>query len=75
MYYAWVTRFVRLRLLHNLGAYHSAYHTFFHMTKFDDPGLVYAAVLSKMVGRLVLRATDSLRVPARYSDFATIVSR
>ena len=45
------------------------------MTKFDDPGLVYGAVLSKVVGRLVLRAADGPRVPARYGDFATTVSR
>ena len=57
------------------GSYHSAYDSFYHVTKFDDPGLVYGAVLSKMVGRLVLRAADSPRVPARYGDFATTVSR
>lgn len=57
------------------GSYHSAYDSFYHVTKFDDPGLVYGAVLSKMVGRLVLRAADGVRVPARYADFATTVSR
>jgi N-acetylated-alpha-linked acidic dipeptidase len=57
------------------GSYHSAYDTFYHVTKFDDPGLIYGAVLSKMVGRLVLRAADAPRVPARYADFATTVSR
>ncbi len=57
------------------GSYHSIYDSFYHVTKFDDPGLVYGAVLSKMVGRLVLRAADGPRVPARYGDFATTVSR
>ena len=57
------------------GSYHSAYDSFYHVTKFDDPGLVYGAVLSKMVGRLVLRAADGARVPARYGDFASTVSR
>ncbi len=57
------------------GSYHSIYDSFYHVTKFDDPGLVYGAVLSKMVGRLVLRAADGPRVPARYGDFASTVSR
>ncbi len=57
------------------GSYHSAYDSYYHVTKFDDPGLAYGAVLSKMVGRLVLRAADGPRVPARYGDFATTVSR
>jgi N-acetylated-alpha-linked acidic dipeptidase len=42
---------------------------------FDDPGLAYAAALSKVAGRLVIRAADSPRVPAHYSDFASSVSR
>jgi N-acetylated-alpha-linked acidic dipeptidase len=57
------------------GSYHSVYDTFYHVTHFDDPGLQYGAALSKVVGRLVLRAADAPRVPARYSDFATTVSR
>ncbi len=57
------------------GSYHSAYDSFFYVTRFDDPGLVYGAVLSKLVGRLVLRAADGPRLPARYGDFATTVSR
>ena len=57
------------------GSYHSIYDSFYHVTKFDDPGLVFGAVLSKMVGRLVLRAADGPRVPARYSDLAAAISR
>ncbi len=57
------------------GSYHSAYDTFTHVTRFDDPGLVYGAALSKLVGRIVLRAADGERVPARYGDFAATVSR
>ena len=41
---------------------------------FDDPGLAYGAALSKVVGRLVMRAADAPRIPARYSDFANTVS-
>ena len=57
------------------GSYHSAYDTFYHVMHFDDPGLAYGAALSKVVGRLVLRASEAPRVPARYSDFAHSVSR
>ncbi|MGN6268314.1 MAG: transferrin receptor-like dimerization domain-containing protein [Sphingomonas sp.] len=57
------------------GSYHSAYDTFYHVTHFDDPGLAYGAALSKVVGRLVLRAADGERVPAHYSDFAAAVAR
>jgi N-acetylated-alpha-linked acidic dipeptidase len=55
------------------GSYHSAYDSFYHVTHFDDPGLLYGAALSKVVGRVVLRAASELRVPARYSDFAGTV--
>ncbi len=52
------------------GSYHSIYDSFDHVMNFDDPGLLYGAALSKVVGRLVLGAADGDRVPARYSDFA-----
>jgi N-acetylated-alpha-linked acidic dipeptidase len=57
------------------GSYHSIYDTYYHVMHFDDPGLQYGAALSKVVGRLVLRAADAPRVPAQYSDFAHAVSR
>ncbi|MBY8826819.1 transferrin receptor-like dimerization domain-containing protein [Hephaestia mangrovi] len=57
------------------GSYHSVYDSYYHVTHFDDPGLVYGAALSKVVGRLVMRAADADRVPARYSDFATTIAR
>jgi N-acetylated-alpha-linked acidic dipeptidase len=57
------------------GSYHSAYDTFYHVTHFDDPGLQYGAALSKVVGRMVRRASAGPRIPARYSDFASAVSR
>jgi N-acetylated-alpha-linked acidic dipeptidase len=59
----------------NAGSYHSVYDTSYHVLHFDDPGLQYGAALSKVVGRLVMRAADAPRVPARYSDFASTVSR
>jgi len=57
------------------GSYHSVYDSFYHVMHFDDPGLVYGAALSKLVGRLVMRAADAPRVPAKYGDFADAVSR
>ena len=57
------------------GVYHSAYDSFDHFTRFDDPGLAYGAALSKTVGRLVLRIADSDTPPARYTDFAETVAR
>jgi N-acetylated-alpha-linked acidic dipeptidase len=57
------------------GSYHSVYDSYTHVTKFDDPGLVYGAALSKLVGRMVLRAADADVGPARYADFATTVAR
>jgi N-acetylated-alpha-linked acidic dipeptidase len=57
------------------GSYHSVYDTYYHVTHFDDPGLIYGAALSKVVGRVVLRAADGPRVPTRYSDFASTVGR
>jgi N-acetylated-alpha-linked acidic dipeptidase len=57
------------------GSYHSAYDSFHHFTTFDDPGLKYGAALSKLTGRVVMRAADSPRVPARYVDLATTIAR
>lgn len=56
------------------GSYHSIYDSFYHVTHFDDPGLVYGAALSKVTGRLVMRAATGPRIPARYTDLADAVS-
>jgi N-acetylated-alpha-linked acidic dipeptidase len=56
------------------GVYHSVYDSFYHFTTFDDPGLKYGAVLSKVVGRLVLRIADSDTTPQRFTDFSDTVS-
>jgi N-acetylated-alpha-linked acidic dipeptidase len=57
------------------GSYHSLYDTYYHVMHFDDPGLRYGAALSKLVGRVVMRAADADRVPAHYSSFAAEVAR
>ncbi len=57
------------------GSYHAVYDSFDHFTKFDDPGLVYGAVLSKTVGRLVMRIADADTPPMVFGDFADTVAR
>ena len=57
------------------GSYHSLYDTYYHVMHFDDPGMLYGAALSKLVGRVVMRAADADRVPAHYSSFAAEVAR
>ena len=59
---------------HSGGVYHSAYDSFDHYTRFDDPGLAYAATLAKTAGRVALRAADAPVQPQRFSDFADTVS-
>lgn len=55
------------------GVYHSIYDSYDHMTRFDDPGLQYGALLSKTVGRLVLAIADADTPPQRFADFADTV--
>ncbi len=57
------------------GVYHSAYDTYEYYSRFGDPGFVYAPVLAKTVGRIVLRMADTEVPLARYDDFAQTVSR
>ncbi|UAJ09727.1 transferrin receptor-like dimerization domain-containing protein [Glacieibacterium megasporae] len=57
------------------GVYHSIYDSYDHFTRFDDPGLKYGAVMSKTVGRLVMRIADSDTPPVRFADFADTVAR
>ncbi len=55
------------------GVYHSAYDTWEHYTRFDDPGLVYGGTLAKVGGRMVLRLADSDLPLQRYGNFAETV--
>ncbi len=52
------------------GTYHSAYDSYDHMRRFGDPGQAYGAALSKVVGRVVLRASQADAPPLRMSDTA-----
>ena len=52
------------------GVYHSRYDTFEHHSKFVDPGFVYGALLTKTIGRMILRAADSDLPLQQAGDFA-----
>jgi N-acetylated-alpha-linked acidic dipeptidase len=56
------------------GVYHSAYDSFDHFRRFVDPTFEYGVALSKVVGRLVLRASQADLLPAHESDFADSVA-
>ncbi len=56
------------------GVYHSAYDSFDHYTRFDDPGLAYVATLSKVAGRTAMRAADAPVIPQRFTDFSDTVA-
>ena len=56
------------------GVYHSAYDSFDHYVRFDDPGFVYAKVLAETAGHFVLRAADADAPVQRFSDFADAVA-
>lgn len=56
------------------GVYHSAYDTWEHYTRFDDPGLAYAGTLAKVAGRMVLRVADTDLPLQRYGNFADTVA-
>lgn len=53
------------------GVYHSAYDSYDHDRRFGDPGQAYGATLSKVVGRVVMRAADADAAPMRFSDVAS----
>ncbi|WP_158916551.1 transferrin receptor-like dimerization domain-containing protein [Caulobacter sp. S45] len=55
------------------GEYHSAYDTYDHYTRFDDPGMKYSAALARTVGRFVLRYADADAAPVDVNGFAETV--
>ena len=56
------------------GAYHSAYDTYEHHSRFVDPGGAYGLALAKTAGRLVIRVADAELPVQRYGDFADTVA-
>ncbi|HEY3813333.1 MAG TPA: transferrin receptor-like dimerization domain-containing protein [Caulobacteraceae bacterium] len=57
------------------GSYHSAYDTYEHYRRFDDPEFHYAKTLAETVGRIVLRAADDPVPPVRFTDAADAFQR
>ena len=56
------------------GVYHSAYDTFEHYRRFEDPKFEYGVALAKVAGRVVLRASQSELIPADEGDFAASIA-
>jgi N-acetylated-alpha-linked acidic dipeptidase len=52
------------------GSYHSIYDSYDHFVRWDDPGLIYGAALSKVTGRLVMRLADADVLPLRFAPLA-----
>ncbi len=50
--------------------YHSIYDSYDWFTRFGDPGLRYGAALSKVAGRVVLRAAQADTLPFRFESLA-----
>jgi N-acetylated-alpha-linked acidic dipeptidase len=57
------------------GVYHSRYDTYEHHARFDDPGFVYDATLSRTVGRMVLRMADAELPVVQAGDFADTIAQ
>jgi N-acetylated-alpha-linked acidic dipeptidase len=56
------------------GVYHSAYDSFDHYRRFVDPTFEYGVALSKLAGRVMLRAAEAQLIPVRESDFAASIA-
>lgn len=57
------------------GVYHSAYDSFDHFTRFDDPNFDYGIAQAKVTGRMMLRLANADFLPFEATTFADTVSR
>lgn len=57
------------------GAYHSAYDSFDHYTRFGDPGFAYGVALANVTGRAVLRLANADVLPYQFTNYVDNVSR
>jgi N-acetylated-alpha-linked acidic dipeptidase len=53
------------------GVYHSAYDSFYWMTKFGDPTFQYHVAAAQVWGTLALRLANASGLPFDYTDYAT----
>lgn len=56
------------------GAYHSAYDTYEHFTRFGDPGFAYGVAMAKMGGHMVLRSAQAQVLPLQFGNLAMTVA-
>jgi N-acetylated-alpha-linked acidic dipeptidase len=52
------------------GSYHTLYDTYEHHTTWNDPGLIFGAALTKVVGRATLRLANAQRLPFEFNGLA-----
>lgn len=52
------------------GEYHTNYDTYYHYTRFKDPGFHYLKALTEVCGRTTLRFAQADVLPFRFSAFA-----
>ncbi len=57
------------------GIYHSRYDSFDHYIRYGDPDFSYGVALSKVVGHIMLRASDASIAPLRFGDFSSTLDR
>lgn len=55
------------------GSFHAAYDTYENFIRLVDPDSIYGTVLSKTVGRLVMRIADADTPPVRFGNLAVTV--
>ena len=52
------------------GVYHSAYDSFYWMTRFGDPDFTYHVAAAQLWGTMALRLADAPALPFDYRDYA-----
>jgi N-acetylated-alpha-linked acidic dipeptidase len=55
------------------GVYHSAYDSFYWMTKFGDPTFAYHVAAAQVWGTIALRLANASALPFDYTDYAAQV--
>ena len=57
------------------GAYHSAYDSFDHYTRFGDPGFLYGKALAQVAGRVTMRMANADVLPMRLQNFTYQIAK
>jgi N-acetylated-alpha-linked acidic dipeptidase len=55
------------------GVYHSAYDSFYWMSKFGDPTFVYHVAAAQLWGTIAMRLASAYALPLDYTDYAAQV--